>query len=124
LIAGGALGIVFEVNRNALNSDRQNNYGNVAQGATIEDPCSPPPGESNSTTSSGCNARNVAQAVIIPEIAALGAGSVLAIVGITLLTIDRKHEAPSPVDALGLKDLKLLPQFGMQGGSLQLSASF
>lgn len=124
LVAGGALGIVFEVNRSALNSDRQNNYGNVAQGATIQDPCSPPPGEANSTTSSGCNARNLAHAVIIPEIAALGAGGVLAIVGITLLATDRKHEAPSPLDALGLTELKLLPEFGMQGGSLKLFASF
>ncbi len=123
LVAGGVLGIVFESSRSKLAADRQNNYGNVGEGATIENPCDPPPGESNAATSSGCHARNVAQAVVIPEIAALGAGAVLAIAGIALLATDHKRN-PSSDAGLGLKRLTLLPQFDARGASLQLSASF
>jgi hypothetical protein len=124
LAAGGVLAIVFESGRAALNSDRQNNYGNAGEGATIEDPCDPPPGESNSNTSSGCNARNVARAVFIPEIAALSAGGILAVVGVALLATDHKQELSSSAAALGLTQVTLLPQFDDRGASLRLSASF
>jgi hypothetical protein len=125
LVAGGALGIVFESSRITLNSDRQSNYGNPTQGATIGNPCDPPPGEANSTTSSGCNARNVAQAVIVPEIAALSTGGVLAVLGIVLLTTDHTREASNDAAAsVTLKELKLLPQFENRGASLRLSAAF
>jgi hypothetical protein len=124
LAAGGALGIVFESSVGTLNSDRRNNYGNPTQGATIEDPCTPPPGESNSATSSGCNAQNTARIVLVPEIAALGAGGALAVAGIILLATAPKHEASSPTSALGLGTLKLVPQFGVRSALLQLCASF
>jgi hypothetical protein len=123
LVAGGTLGVVFETSRAKLNTDRQNNYGNVSEGATIDNPCDPPPGESNSETSAGCNAHTVAHAVLIPEIATLGAGAVLAVVGIVLLATEPKH-APSTDAALGLRHVKLLPQFETRGASLRLSAAF
>ena len=125
LVAGGAaLAIVFEVSRNTLNNDRQNNYRNSTQGAIIDDPCFPPPGESNSATSSGCNARSLAQGVLIPEIVAFSAGGAFLVTGITLLSTDPKHEEPNDASILSLKQLKLSPHFGTRGASVSLSASF
>lgn len=124
LAAGVALAIVFESNRSALNTDRQNNYGNATQGLTIEDPCEPPPGESNPSTTAGCNARNLAQAVLIPEIVALGAGGALVVTGISLLAGDTKQEPTSAVARMGLTRLRLTPRLGLRAGFLALSASF
>src|SRR5580658_3385279 len=122
LAAGGALAIVFEAERSTLNQDRANNYGFENSVPTIENPCTVPSVESSPQVSGGCSAHNVAQAVLIPEIAALGAGGLLVTVGFVLLATDHPRE-PAPTTSAWSR-LRIVPEVGPHGASFGLSGSF
>ena len=101
LVAGGVLAIVFEVERNQ----------DLSQAAL--DP-----------TTVHVPAFNTAQAVMISEIVSLGVGAALATTGGVLLLTNHHNESETPATALGLRDVKVVPQFGPRGGSLGISAAF
>jgi hypothetical protein len=124
LVTGSALAIVFEAERSTLNADRSNNYGFENSIPTITNPCSVPNADNSSQVSGGCTAHNVAQAVLIPEIASLAAGGILATVGVVLLATDHRKETPPQNTETGFSNLKITPGVGPQGASLGLSGSF
>jgi hypothetical protein len=124
LAAGGALAVVFESERSTLNADRANNYGFENSVKTITDPCSIPAGENSPQVSGGCTAHNVAQAVLIPEIASLGLGGILVTVGAVLLATDHRSEPKSTDETTGSNPVALLPGVGPHEISLWLSRSF
>jgi hypothetical protein len=122
IVASGVLGIVFEVERSKLNTERGNNY-NTFSATPIQDPCNLMGIGPNPQTTAGCSAHNTAQAVEIPMIVSFGVGAALAATGIWLLTSDHK-EGQAPASASTLHDVRILPALGPRGGSLGLSATF
>jgi hypothetical protein len=122
LAAGAALAIVFEAERSTLNQDRTNNYGFENSVPTIQNPCTVPTVESSAQVSGGCSAHNVAQAVLIPEIASLGAGGLLVTVGFVLLATDHPRETAATTSAWNR--LRIVPEVGPHGASFGLSGSF
>jgi hypothetical protein len=127
LVAGGVLSVVFESERATLNTDLQNNYGFGNSIKSIPDPCTFNAAGASSAElgqiNQGCSAHNTAQAVLIPQIASLAAGGILATVGIVLLVTDHKKDSTAGVTT-GITDVRVLPDVGPRGGSLALTASF
>jgi hypothetical protein len=123
LAAGAALAIVFEAERSTLNTDRANNYNFENSIPTINNPCAVTGVNDSPQVSGGCTAHNVAQAVLIPEIASFGAGGILMTVGFVLLATDRPHET-QPADTTAWDRLRITPTIGPHDGSLGLSGSF
>jgi hypothetical protein len=64
----------------------------------------------------------VAQAVLIPEIASLGAGGLLVTVGFVLLATDHPRETAATTSAWNR--LRIVPEVGPHGASFGLSGSF
>ena len=122
LVASGVLGIVFESERSQLNSDRNGNYGAPTL-APISDPCAANVPSAATQAAAGCSAHNTAQVAEIAMIASFGAGAALATTGIWLLTTSHTEGQP-PAPTMGLRGVKLVPEFGPHGGSLGLSGAF
>jgi len=125
LVAGGVLAIVFEVERHTDNSDASsNNYGYGNTQAPVTNVCTTAAQVPNAEATQACNAQNTARTILVPEIISLGAGGILATVGIVLAATEPKKEAPPDAQVTGLRSFRFVPQVGPRGVSMGLAGSF